>query len=62
MERKLIKLTSFLGESYQDGFLDAKGPRVIETTYVSSFAFVFVIVLLASISYLGRLYWRSQDS
>lgn len=62
VERKLIKLTSFLGESYQDGFLDTKGPRVIETTYVSSFAFVFVIVLLASTSYPGRLYWRSQNS
>ena len=62
MEQKLIKLTSFLGESYQDGFLDAKCPRVIATTYLSSFAFVFVIVLLASTCYPGRLYWRSQDS
>lgn len=59
MERKLIKLTSFLGESYQDGFLDTKGNR---NNLCVKFCLCLLIALLVSTSYPGRLYWRSQDS
>lgn len=66
VERKLIKLTSFSGESCQDGFFSktqelltfvVKGNR-----HMCQVLSVFGIVLLASIGYAGTLSWRSPNS